>query len=594
MLWQHKAVLFVALPVFTLCAATLYYYFRKDKEWEEYLKSLNYKYAEVKVPKDAVGAVIGRCGTNIRDIQEKTNTRINFKDNVQDEKGFKICKIRGEKDNVDIAERLILETIATQSSIKSYEMWVPAKSCGRIIGRCGDNIRAIGRASNASITLDKMSPVTNVDQKLLIIKGTEEQIAIAKTLIEEKIKEEEDARNKMQYTLSNRSPRLKSKRDKKNLLEEKREPQYERLMASANENMIKVYVSSVANPNNFWLQLITPKSGDLDHLVENMTDYYSLEENREAHKLLKVQIGQIVAAKLRADNKWYRVEVKSFENEQEEQNPDTTVIVFFVDYGDFSSEKVQDLFQLRADFLSLRFQAIEVLMKGIVPKGGAKNWSEKEITTFEDLVFTGQWKMMMAQVIEYKSIEGNNKEVNCLPCIRLYNPEGTPGVDIAKKMIELGEADPEPVNVSDTGVEESDETATKLEEDSDKSEKESDQGKSENNPNEGEIVDYGATVDNANNSSLNSSLEKSSNLNAMQPNSNDVENVNSPSIHIPNKGKVDSKDMKDVESSLSESFDKSCDGILEQFESFLNSSQEVETVINTIPDFIKHERQAQN
>lgn len=36
-------------------------------------------YIEVKVPRDCVGAVIGRGGSIIKDIQEQSNTRIIFK-----------------------------------------------------------------------------------------------------------------------------------------------------------------------------------------------------------------------------------------------------------------------------------------------------------------------------------------------------------------------------------------------------------------------------------------------------------------------------------------------------------------------------------
>jgi polyribonucleotide nucleotidyltransferase len=37
-------------------------------------------FIEVKIPKECVGVVIGRGGSSIRDIEEKTNTRIIFKD----------------------------------------------------------------------------------------------------------------------------------------------------------------------------------------------------------------------------------------------------------------------------------------------------------------------------------------------------------------------------------------------------------------------------------------------------------------------------------------------------------------------------------
>lgn len=38
------------------------------------------KTIEMKIPTAAVGVVIGRQGSNIKEIQEKTETKINFKD----------------------------------------------------------------------------------------------------------------------------------------------------------------------------------------------------------------------------------------------------------------------------------------------------------------------------------------------------------------------------------------------------------------------------------------------------------------------------------------------------------------------------------
>jgi polyribonucleotide nucleotidyltransferase len=38
---------------------------------------------EVKVPRDSVGAVIGRGGSTVKGIQEESNTRITFKDGCE-------------------------------------------------------------------------------------------------------------------------------------------------------------------------------------------------------------------------------------------------------------------------------------------------------------------------------------------------------------------------------------------------------------------------------------------------------------------------------------------------------------------------------
>ena len=41
---------------------------------------------------------------------------------------------------------------------------------------------------------------------------------------------------------------------------------------------VEVYVSSVANPSTFWVQILSSMAVQLDELVSKMTMYYSMEE----------------------------------------------------------------------------------------------------------------------------------------------------------------------------------------------------------------------------------------------------------------------------------------------------------------------------
>lgn len=60
----------------------------------------------------------------------------------------------------------------------------------------------------------------------------------------------------------------------------------------------------MVDPSHFWLQIVGPKATELDQLVEDMTEYYSKPENREFHVLDKVNVGDLVAALFKYDNKW--------------------------------------------------------------------------------------------------------------------------------------------------------------------------------------------------------------------------------------------------------------------------------------------------
>uniref|UniRef100_A0A224XPC3 Putativekinase anchor protein n=1 Tax=Panstrongylus lignarius TaxID=156445 RepID=A0A224XPC3_9HEMI len=443
MVWPSRSlVVFIALPLFSIVAATLYFYNKKDKKFDYYPREQEVRYVEIKIPTNSISLVIGRGGENIKNIQLETNTKINFKtaDANQD---YRVCRIKGKKEDIELAEHIIREAISTQANVVTFEMKVPQKSCGRIIGRCGDNIRAISKASKCSISVDRMTDSAS-PFRLVTIRGSEDQIAVAKSMIDEKIAEDEEARNRMEMALATRSPRLKSKFKKSEGTECAKVPSYERLVPIANDSMLQVYVSAVADPTHFWLQLISPRAVELDHLVDNMTEYYKKEENRELHKLNEVTDGQIVACRVDEDDKWYRGQVCG-QVEYNENREESVVDVFYVDYGDSAYQKLSDLLQLRADFLSLRFQAIECAMDGIMPKSGMleDKWDEETVELFEDMVYTGQWKAISAQVVRYKARQrSNRREGSPVPCVKLYDPDGPPGVDIGQLLIDKGAAKP--------------------------------------------------------------------------------------------------------------------------------------------------------
>ncbi|CAH1406294.1 unnamed protein product [Nezara viridula] len=438
MAWMLKSLIaFVALPILSICAATIYYYHICDKEWEEYIKNIRKKEAEVKIPLSCVGSLIGRAGTNIKELQERTKTKIFFK-NIEGDQNYKICKIVGEKENVEEAKNLIIEFIDPKDS-EALEMWVPQSAIGLIIGRCGDNIRKISLSTNTKITVDRYK-VADSNKKLVVIKGKSPNVAAAKELIENKIKEDDKKIKELVDSSQTRSPRMKAKNQEENDtgLKKEKESHYERLITESSDSMIQVYVSSVASPSHLWLQLITPRAVDLDHLVDDMTEYYNKEENRILHKLKEVKPGQIVASRFEHDNKWYRVEVFSVEIDETNED-ECKVDVFYVDYGDSAYYPLRDLYELRPDFLDLKFQAIEVSMAGIESKNGGEEWDEPAIDAFEDMVYPAQWKAMLVQVVSYKKSTMATRP-GLIPCIRLYYPEGPPGTDIGKRLVEEGYA----------------------------------------------------------------------------------------------------------------------------------------------------------
>lgn len=57
---------------------------------------------------------------------------------------------------------------------------------------------------------------------------------------------------------------------------------------------MEVYVSAVKTPSLFWIQVIGPANDDLQHLVDEMTEYYNNKENCEFHILKKVRYNSTI------------------------------------------------------------------------------------------------------------------------------------------------------------------------------------------------------------------------------------------------------------------------------------------------------------
>lgn len=168
---------------------------------------------ELKIPKDAIRAVIGRSGTKIRGIEKQTNCKICFKEQNSEE-DFRVCVIRGEASGCDLAQSLIQEVVENLPSIVVKELWVPRVAVGRIIGRCGERINYITQLSGARCNVSEITRNDNSEVRV-IIKGTNEQYETAKSYIIDVVKEDVLVRQKIEARLALREPRGKPKGEQK-------------------------------------------------------------------------------------------------------------------------------------------------------------------------------------------------------------------------------------------------------------------------------------------------------------------------------------------------------------------------------------------
>lgn len=150
---EQRAAIAIGVPVVALL---LYLWYRRRQnshfldEDEEYthaeegeeVASANQRTVEVKVPRAVVGAIIGKSGANIKKIEKDSGARINLKDeNEGNESEERIVLIQGEREKTKRAEILVKKIIAEQPVIKTEDIFVPQRACGRIIGKGGQTIR---------------------------------------------------------------------------------------------------------------------------------------------------------------------------------------------------------------------------------------------------------------------------------------------------------------------------------------------------------------------------------------------------------------------------------------------------------------------
>ncbi|XP_014038912.1 far upstream element-binding protein 2 isoform X3 [Salmo salar] len=184
---------------------------------------------DVPVPRHSVGVVIGRSGEMIKKIQADAGVRIQFKPGEDEDEDDgagpdKIAHIMGPPDRCEHAASIINELL---QSIRVREdggqggppgppgtggmpqgghgrgrgqgNWggppggevtfsIPAHKCGLVIGRGGENVKAINQQTGAFVEISRQPPPNgDPNFKLFIIRGSPQQIDHAKQLIEDKI-----------------------------------------------------------------------------------------------------------------------------------------------------------------------------------------------------------------------------------------------------------------------------------------------------------------------------------------------------------------------------------------------------------------------
>ncbi|XP_048480711.1 tudor and KH domain-containing protein homolog isoform X2 [Plutella xylostella] len=425
----------LGLSLATVTAFVVYYVFKKDEEESEDPKASRIQTSrattiEVSVPKSIVPALIGRSGSNIKDIEKKSGAMIHFK--KFSDKDHDVCIIRGAAGAAALAEAAVLDCIRNQPVIVEDDMTVPSWACGRIIGTGGESITDISHRSGARVKVEGVAGDAGPTRRITF-KGTRDQIALAKGLVQNCIAQEK-CRREIEQAKSQRSPRGAVSPPPAHRHDVSSDGAAD--MPEVSGAAIEVYVSAVSSPSRFWVQFVGPQVGQLDALVDHMTEYYGHKDNRDAHKLTHVSVGQVVAAVFRHDGRWYRARVADI-RPNEFDATQQVADVFYVDYGDSEYVATHELCELRADLLRLRFQAMECFLAGVRPAGAEPEtvWSQPAVERFEELTQVARWKPLVSKTCTYKKALSADDKEREIPGIKLYDVTDEGEVDIAAALI---------------------------------------------------------------------------------------------------------------------------------------------------------------
>ena len=157
-------------------------------------------------------------------------------------------------------------------------------------------------------------------RKTIRLRGTSEQVAMAKRMVDERLSQCAVLDAQIQSTLEERQPRAQIKYRQPLFLKSEESEEmgpllssassaretYERLQMCAGDTAIPVLVSSVRDPGAFFVQKKGPGSIKLDKLVKEMTEFYETDVNRSMTGLTddNCEVGDLVAAKNSYDGEW--------------------------------------------------------------------------------------------------------------------------------------------------------------------------------------------------------------------------------------------------------------------------------------------------
>ncbi|XP_076042507.1 A-kinase anchor protein spoonbill isoform X2 [Oratosquilla oratoria] len=285
-----------------------------------------------------------------------------------------------------------------------YEFFIPQVLVGRLIGKKGAMVNKIRAQTDAHLII--LPQNVNRKYKICSVEGTKEQVDAALDMI------------RKHFPLS-RYPDVTLERVNQ-------QPCTQSLEACFNAATLQlelpagvvseVQVCSIMSPCQFFVHLpLHPSHGNLARLLHCMNTNYA--DGSTTPALPQPISGGTVCAAL-VNGQWQRCMVVSCEE---------NCSLNLLDLGGVVNVPIENLRQIRSDYLTLPFQAAQCILHGV--NSATESWSDTTYTAFEELTSD---TILFATVVAYTE-EG-------IPFVNLYRRENNEYISINEKLVDLGHA----------------------------------------------------------------------------------------------------------------------------------------------------------
>lgn len=260
--------------------------------------------------------------------------------------------------------------------LPAYQFYFPTELCGMLIGKDGRHINGISRRSGADISVRVQPDVKHL--QLVSINGSESQVRQALHAI------------KLRFPL-NLFPNI----NYDNIIESQLSPQepvhIQLTQLFLDEDAaVDALVSSVVAADHVFVQQPARDTFRFLHLQNYLMQVCYGQSASRVPLPRPVLENTLCAAPM--FNGWFRAMVMSYYYECDE------CLIRFVDYGGYARLAANLLQQIRSDFTSLPFQAVECYLSDIAPPTDNLPYSDEAKCLMEQLVRS---QPLVAQVVGY-------------------------------------------------------------------------------------------------------------------------------------------------------------------------------------------------